>query len=329
MAKVATEFGRRRGPLVPPLHQPGVRAGSPDTMPKGLFIRLLILLAVAAGCGQGAGVDGLQVLRHTREIVRHGPHPPGSEAQRKAGEYIAGQLGALGLQVDTHTFRSVTPRGRLRMANVRGILPGRDERVLILASHYDSKFYDTFEFVGANDGASTSGLVLELARVLVEKNSTGLTLWFVFFDGEEAVGETWTSADSLYGSREFVKREKARGNLRKIGAMILLDLVGGKDLRLFREGYSTPWLNEIIWDQASRLGHERIFRPSGRGSHIEDDHLPFLRAGVPAVDLIDLSYAHWHKPSDTLDKLSAPNLEVVGEVVLASLPEIARRVKRK
>ncbi len=297
-------------------------------MSRGLLIRLLTLIAVAAGCGQGAGVDGLQVLRHTREIVRHGPHPPGSEAQRKAGEYIAGQLEALGLQVDTQTFRPVTPRGRLRMTNIRGILPGSDERVLILASHYDSKFYDEFEFVGANDGASSSGLVLELARVLVEKNPTGLTFWFVFFDGEEAVGGTWTSADSLYGSREFVKREKNRGSLRNVGAMILLDLVGGKDLRIFREGNSTPWLNGIIWDQASRLGHTRIFRPSGRTS-VDDDHIPFLRAGVPAVDLIDLNYAHWHKPSDTLDKLSGPNLEVVGAVVLASLPEIARRVKRK
>ena len=296
-------------------------------MSKGLFIRLLTPLALAVCCGQGAGVDGLQVLRHTREMVRHGPHPPGTEAQRRVGEYIAGQLEALGLQVDTHTFRAVTPRGRLRMTNIRGILPGRDERVLILASHYDSKFFDTFEFVGANDGASSSGLVLELVRVLTQDNPTGLTFWFVFFDGEEALGE-WSSADSLYGSREFVKRERDRGNLRNVGAMILLDLVGGKDLRIFREGNSTPWLNGIIWDQASRLGHERIFRPSGRTS-IDDDHIPFLRAGIPAVDLIDLNYAHWHKPSDTLDKLSGPNLEMVGAVVLASLPEVARQLKRK
>ena len=296
-------------------------------MSKGLFIRLLTPLALAVCCGQGAGVDGLQVLRHTREMVRHGPHPPGTEAQRRVGEYIAGQLEALGLQVDTHTFRAVTPRGRLRMTNIRGILPGRDERVLILASHYDSKFFDTFEFVGANDGASSSGLVLELVRVLTQDNPTGLTFWFVFFDGEEALGD-WSSADSLYGSREFVKRERDRGNLRQVGAMILLDLVGGKDLRIFREGNSTPWLNGIIWNQASRLGHTRFFRPSGRTS-IDDDHLPFLRAGIPAVDLIDLNYAHWHKPTDTLDKLSGPNLEVVGAVVLASLPEIARQLKRK
>ena len=296
-------------------------------MSKGLFIRLLTPLALAVCCGQGAGVDGLQVLRHTREMVRHGPHPPGTEAQRRVGEYIAGHLEALGLQVDTHTFRPVTPRGRLRMTNIRGILPGRDERVLILASHYDSKFFDTFEFVGANDGASSSGLVLELVRVLTQDNPTGLTFWFVFFDGEEALGD-WSSADSLYGSREFVKRERDRGNLRQVGAMILLDLVGGKDLRIFREGNSTPWLNGIIWNQASRLGHTRFFRPLGRTS-IDDDHLPFLRAGIPAVDLIDLNYAHWHKPTDTLDKLSGPNLEVVGAVVLASLPEIARQLKRK
>ena len=296
-------------------------------MSKNLIFRLMPLMALAVCCGQGAGVDGLQVLRHTREIVRHGPHPPGSEAQRKVGEYIAGQLEVLGLRVDTQTFRPVTPRGRLRMTNIRGILPGPDERVLILASHYDSKFFDTFEFVGANDGGASSGLVLELARVLVRDNPTGLTLWFVFFDGEEAL-RTWTSADSLYGSREFVKREQDRGNLRQVGAMILLDLVGGKDLRIFRDTNSTPWLNQIIWDQASRLGHTRIFRPSGR-TNAQDDHLPFLRAGIPAVDLIDLNYAHWHKPSDTLDKLSGPNLEVVGAVVLASLPEIARRVKQK
>lgn len=296
-------------------------------MSKGLFIRLLTLLAVAVCCGQGAGVDGLQVLRHTREIVRHGPHPPGTEAQRRVGEYIAGQLEALGLQVDTHTFRPVTPRGRLRMTNIRGILPGPDERVLILASHYDSKFFDTFEFVGANDGGASSGLVLELARVLVQHNSTGLTLWFVFFDGEEALGE-WSTADSLYGSREFVKREGDRGILSNVGAMILLDLVGGKDLRIFRDGNSSPWLNGIIWDQASRLGQERIFRSTGRTSAV-DDHIPFLREGIPAVDLIDLNYSHWHKPTDTLDKLSQSNLEVVGAVVLASLPEVARQVKRK
>ena len=295
-------------------------------MTKGLLIRLLTLLAAAVCCGQGAAVDGLQVLRHTREIVRHGPHPPGTEAQRKVGEYIAGQLEVLGLQVDTQPFRPVTPRGRLRMTNIRGILSGSDERVLILASHYDSKFYDTFEFVGANDGGASSGLVLELARVLVQDNPTDLTFWFVFFDGEEALAE-WTSADSLYGSREFVKREGDRGNLSKVGAMILLDLVGGKDLRIFRDRNSTPWLNKIIWDQASRLGHTRIFRPSGH-TNADDDHIPFLRAGIPAVDLIDLNYAHWHKPTDTLDKLSQSNLEVVGAVVLASLPEVARQVKR-
>lgn len=296
-------------------------------MTKGLLIRLLTLLAAAVCCGQGAGVDGLQVLRHTREIVRHGPHPPGTEAQRKVGEYIAGQLEGLGLQVDTQPFRPVTPRGRLRMTNIRGILSGSDERVLILASHYDSKFYDTFEFVGANDGGASSGLVLELARVLVRDKPTDLTFWFVFFDGEEALAE-WTSADSLYGSREFVKREGDRGNLSKVGAMILLDLVGGKDLRIFRDRNSTPWLNKIIWDQASRLGHTRIFRPSGH-TNADDDHIPFLRAGIPAVDLIDLNYAHWHKPTDTLDKLSQSNLEVVGAVVLASLPEVAGHVKRK
>jgi Zn-dependent M28 family amino/carboxypeptidase len=296
-------------------------------MSKAFLIRLLPLMAVAVCCGQGAAVDGLQVLRHAREIVRHGPHPPGSEAQRKVGQYLVRQLENLDLRVDTHTFRAVTPRGRLQMTNVRGILPGREERVLILASHYDSKFFDTFEFVGANDGASSSGLVLELARILAQDNPTGLTFWFLFFDGEEALGK-WTTADSLYGSRAFVKREGELGNLRHVGAMILLDLVGGKDLRIFREGNSTPWMNRIIWKQASRLGHTRIFRPSGRTA-IEDDHIPFIRAGIPAVDLIDLNYAHWHKPSDTLDKLSGPNLEVVGAVVLASLPEIAREVKRR
>ena len=299
----------------------------------GKVLRLLILplLSLSLNCSQGPKesvdenrVDGSRILKHAEQIVSHGPHPPGSEAQRAAGAYIRQVLETQGLEVDTHTFYPVTPRGRLEMVNIRGVMPAQGDQVLILASHYDSKFFNSFEFVGANDGASSSGLVLELARLLVLDNPTDLNFWFVFFDGEEALG-TWTSADSLYGSREFVEKERG---LQDVGALILLDLVGGADLTIRQEQHSTTWLNRIIWAQAARMGHTDIFLESGTFG-IEDDHIPFLQVGIPAVDLIDPTYAHWHKPSDTLDKLSGSNLEVVGEVVLASFPEIARELKQR
>ena len=290
-----------------------------------LFLLLLILSSGCSRVGTSADIDevnGENTMRHIEKIVSYGPHPPGSEAQKKVGAYIVDQLKSSNLEVQTHTFEPVTPHGHLQMTNIWGVVNGKRDQVIILASHYDSKYFENFPFVGANDGASSSGLLLELARILAKRNRTDFTLWFVFFDGEEALLE-WTSADSLYGSREFVKMLKRSNQLNTISALILLDMVGEKDLLFYKDGFSTAWLKNIIWMKAAELGHDDIFKTWGSVS-VQDDHIPFVEEGIPVVNIIDLNYAYWHTSKDTPDRLSAENLEIVGNVVLASLPEIMR-----
>jgi len=292
-----------------------------------LFAALLLLFSFSClgTSAQTGRVDPEQVMRHVEKIVSYGPHPPGSQAQKEVGRYIAEQLQSHGLEVHTHAFHPVTPLGRREMNNIWGVVEGKEDSVIILASHYDSKYFEDFSFLGANDSGSSSGLLLELARILKQENPTDYSLWFVFFDGEEAFFD-WTSADSLYGSREFVRMLKGRGQMGKISTLILLDMVGEKDLVLRQDFNSTQWLNQIIWDKGRQMGYGNIFQ-SRASTGAQDDHLPFAQEGIPVVDIIDLDYAYWHKKEDTLDKLSTDNLRIVGDVVLASLPEIAKRLK--
>ena len=294
------------------------------------------LFALCFACSSGAAevdqVSGARALHHVEQVLSFGPHPPGSEAQKKVGAYIEETLDSLGLEVRSHAFRPATPKGRLEMRNIWAVLPGKRANVILLASHYDSKLFEGFRFVGANDGGSSTGLLLELARVLALNNPREYSIWFAFFDGEEAI-QHWTATDSLYGSREFVNLHKRNGQLHTISAMILLDMVGGADLRLRRETHSTSWLNDLIWDRAAEMGHGDVFQRAGRFTVSGDDHMPFLKEGIPAVDLIDMNYMRpggpWHSPADTLDKLSAQNLQIVGRVVLSSLPEIARFLSQR
>ncbi|MFQ5739377.1 MAG: M28 family peptidase [Acidobacteriota bacterium] len=300
---------------------------SRGTGPHLTLVFLLVLL-VFPGCAAVSGeqphVTPERVMNHLERIVGYGPHPPGSPAQKQVGLYILQQLKSYGLPVHTEAFEPLTPKGPLEMINIWGVAKGEKTSVIILASHYDSKLFDNFRFVGANDGGSSTALLLELARVLANNNPTRHTLWFVFFDGEEAI-EEWTPQDSLYGSREFVRALRRQSRLSSVAAMILLDLVGGKDLRLFQDVNSTGWLRSIIWKRAQREGYSNIFQPTGTTA-AEDDHMPFAAAGIPVVDIIDLRYAHWHQAGDTLDKLSAENMAVVGDVLLGALAEIGRRL---
>ncbi len=300
--------------LLRPLKRPSARLSRPHLAAAGVAF----LAACAAISGDVPQIDGARALEHAREITRHGPHPPGSEAQTRVGLYLVEQLTSYGLEVRTDAFTASTPLGNREMVNIWGVLAGRSSEAILIASHYDSKYFEEFRFLGANDGAASSGIVLEMARTLAPKPMQ-YSLWFVFFDGEEAFGE-WSSSDGIYGSRRFVDKLRRSSDLNEVRAMILLDLVGAEDVRLYRESNSTDWLKSIVWEQAAAMGHDRIFAPEGYTA-AEDDHMPFIRAGIPAIDIIDLRYAHWHRPTDTLDKLSAPNMAVVGNVVLASLPK--------
>ena len=280
------------------------------------------VLALAMGVGQAQApapplrVDGAAALRHVERLVAIGPRVAGSPGGERARAYIVGELRRIGVEAEVQSFEAATPHGRLRMANLIARLPGRRAEVIVLAGHYDTKLFNSFRFVGANDGGSSAGLLIELARRLA-KAPREYTLWIVWFDGEEA-RETWTTTDSLYGSRYLAAELERAGRLPQ--ALVLLDMIGDRDLNIRRDTYSTPWLTDILWASAARLGHARYFLNDPMP--VEDDHAPFLKAGVPAALLIDFDYPPWHTADDTLDKVSSRSLAVVGDVVLEALPTI-------
>jgi hypothetical protein len=267
--------------------------------------------------------DGARAFEHLRRVVAIGPRPAGSEALQRTRAYIAAQLTSLGLDVEEQAFEAATPLGPVTMVNLRALVPGRDSSGgrLIVAGHYDTKLFKEFAFVGANDGGSSTAFLIELARVL-RGRTNALPVELLFLDGEEAVVE-WEGTDHTYGSRHYVDVARRNGTLKDIRALVLVDMIGDRDLRVLREANSTPWLTEIIWAAAQRLKKPEFVSES---TPIEDDHAEFLAAGVPAVDIIDLDYAAWHTPEDTLDKVSAESLQTVGDVLMAALPEIERRL---
>jgi len=283
-----------------------------------------LLLALSLGATDAAEkFDGGAALKHAERLVAIGPRVAGSPGAARARDYIVGELKKLpGAQVQVKAFEADTPHGRLKMANVVAMLPGRRSDVIMLAGHYDTKLFKEFRFVGANDGGSSAALLLELARRLAGA-PRDYTYWLVWFDGEEA-REQWTARDSLYGSRRLAA-ELARDK-RLPRAMILVDMIGDRDLSIRRETHSAGWLTEIVWDAAARLGHGRHFLRDTLP--VEDDHVPFLTLGVPATLLIDFDYPPWHTAEDTLDKLSAQSLGVVGEVVLEALPSVEHYLTR-
>jgi hypothetical protein len=285
---------------------------------------LVAVAAVGAAGATGGRVsagpppafDGAAALRHVERLVAIGPRPAGSPGAAQAREYIVAQLRKAGVAPRVEGFDADTPHGRLRMANVVGVVPGRRPDVILVAGHYDTKAFQDFRFVGANDGGSSTGLLLELARQL-GRDRREFTYWVAFFDGEEA-RETWTATDSLYGSRRMAADLRGAGRLPR--AVIVADMIGDRDLAIRREALSTPWLTELVWAAARRLGHGAHFLPQTMA--VEDDHAPFLRLGVPAALLIDFDYPPWHTAEDTLDKVSAPSLAIVGQVLLEALPAV-------
>jgi glutaminyl-peptide cyclotransferase len=203
---------------------------------------------------------------------------------------------------------------------VAGTLGGTRADRIVFAGHYDTKLFHDFRFVGANDAGSSTAFLLELARALKGRKNL-FTIEFLFLDGEEAFDPVkWEGNDHTYGSRYYVEAAQKAGTLKSLRALILVDMIGNRDLRIKRETNSTAWLTDLIWASAKRL---KIGQFTDAASPVEDDHLPFLEAGVQAVDIIDLdNYPYWHTAEDTLDKCSARSLQAVGDVVLDALPRI-------
>ncbi len=279
--------------------------------------------------------DGARAFAHVRKMVELGPRPAGSKELARTREYIIGELKSDKLKITTDEFVAATPVGKRKMVNVIAELPGASSDFIIISSHYDTKPFKEFRFVGANDGGSSTGVLLELARVLANTpQQNRLSYRFVFFDGEEAFCREWDECgkpgapDNTYGSRHYLAHLKGKNELKNLRALILLDMIGYQRLELGRDTTSTPWLLDAVWQTARETGHGDVFvaRAEGVGG---DDHEAYLQVGVPALDLIQLSnYPYWHKATDTLDKISAQSLQTVGEVVQASLPRIEESLSK-
>lgn len=273
--------------------------------------------------------DGARAFEHLKAQVAIGPRPAGSAGIRQTRAYLTRQIAAMGLTVREQPFVATTPLGQVEMVNLIVTLPGRRTDRLLFTGHYDTKLFKDIVFVGASDGASSAAVLVELVRALKDRPRE-FTYEFVWFDGEEAMVEWDLDRDSTYGSRYYVQAARDAKALTSIKAMILVDMIGHKDLRIERDSYSAPWLTDIIWDAAKRLGHGGIFLD--QMTTVEDDHVHFVRAGIPSVDIIDLNHfidrGHWHTAGDNLDAVSERSLQIVGDVLLASIPGIEQYVAR-
>ncbi len=263
--------------------------------------------------------ESSRAWEHLRQLVALGPRPSGSPALEQARKYIKDQLASLGLAATEQTWDEQTPIDKVKMTNLSVVIPGARKERIVFAGHYDTKLFREFRFVGASDGASSAAFLLELARVLHARKNA-FTIELLFLDGEEARLKEWQGTDNTYGSRHYVELAKRDGSIATIKAMVLVDMIGDRDLDIRRDDNSTPWLTDIIWSAARQKTLDDYFIADS--TRIEDDHLPFLAAGVPAVDVIDLDYDAWHTAKDNLDAVSARSLQVVGDVLLAALPSI-------
>jgi Zn-dependent M28 family amino/carboxypeptidase len=305
----------------------------PSESHKKLFIAVFALI-LAAPCGLGvlaleaspsvqpAEFNGNRAFEDLKRLVAFGPRPAGSGALAKSRDWIIRQVKDAGCEVQQDAFTASTPDGNIPMVNLIAKIPGTSPDVIMIAGHYDTKRFADFKFVGANDGASSSAFLVESAGELCRKKNP-LTTWLVFFDGEEAV-QHWSATDSTYGSRHLEAKLASSGELSRIKAMILVDMIGDSHLDIRRDMNSTPWLTNLVFRTADRLGYSRYFLD--QNTAIEDDHNPFVDAGVSAVDIIDLDYGpnngYWHTAQDTVAHCSAASLTIVGQVVMETLHEL-------
>jgi glutaminyl-peptide cyclotransferase len=265
--------------------------------------------------------SGEKALAHVQRLVDLGPRPPGSDALEKSRDYIDNQLRVVGWQVTRQAFTDDTPRGKVRFVNLiaRFSTQAKNAPSFLLCSHYDTKTFDTIRFVGANDGGSSTGLLLELARVLAQHPNLAAKAELVFFDGEEAY-EKFSETDGLYGSRYFA-RQLGRGGPKQFRGGLLFDMVGDRSLDVTLPTDSPAELARDIFASAEALKLRSYFTYLDR--ELIDDHTPLNAIGVPTLDVIDFDFAWWHTAGDTMDKLSAQSLQIVGSVAAYYLSEFA------
>ena len=324
-----------------------------------LAVVLIIALAVTAACTKGDAVaasaapksealeataapqaatpdsaplphiDAKRAFEYTREVTAFGPRYMGNENHKKLERYIVDHL--KGEQVEDDAFTADTVEGKFPVRNIIAKFPGTKEGIIVIMGHYDTNYpLRNIGYVGANDGGSSTAILLEFANQLRgglrDKKRDGYSVWLVWTDGEEAV-KTWTATDSLYGTRHLAEKWEKDGTLKKIKALMVMDMIGDADLNIDRDLNSAPWLLDLIYAAAERLGDQSHFY--ARQAPLEDDHLPFVKRGVPCADVIDLDYGYnnvfHHSPQDTMDKVSAKSLQIVGDTIMETVHMLDRR----
>ena len=265
-------------------------------------------------------IDAARAMQYTKDIVAFGPRYDGSKAIDQVRAYIKNKL--KGDQVEEDSFVAETSIGKVPMRNIVAKFPGAKDGIIVIASHYETNYWlKNTKFVGANDGACTSALLLAIADQLRGKKLEGYSVWLSFLDGEESMTKEWHTDDALWGSRHLAQKWQADGSSKKIKAFLLADMIGDADLNITRAANGTPWVEDLVLQAATRLGYQSYFFADT--IDIEDDHLPFIRIGVPVADIIDINYGYnnsfHHTTEDTVDKLSVKSLQISGDVILETI----------
>lgn len=288
-----------------------------------VFSALVLALSIGTqGEAHARDFSGKEAYDFTSRAVALGPRPDGSVAIDKLRAMIKQELMKRGCEIISDSFTAQSPEGPLKMENIIAKFPGKSGKAIAISGHYDTKKLPNF--VGANDGGSSTGTLLELAAALQGRPRID-DVYLVFFDGEEAVRPEWAGLDNTYGSRHLAEKWSADGTNRRLKALINVDMTGDKNLKLIYDENSTASLRKLVWDVADSLGYSGAF--PRQPTSMEDDHISFIKAGVRAVDLIDSDSmsTFWHTPQDTMDKLDPHSFEVVGNVVMKSIGELEQQ----
>lgn len=305
--------------------QPAPTEASAPSQPASPAVEPASITASSTANLPTPNIDGNHVMQYVKDVVAFGSRPPGSAAHAKLEQFILSKL--KGVNVEQDKFTAQTPAGKFPINNIIAKFPGKKDGIIVVAGHYDTNYPLPKTYVGANDGGSSTALLLALADELREgKVRDGYSVWLVWTDGEEAFVK-WTATDSLYGTRQLAQKWQQDGTAKNVKAFILVDMIGDADLDIQRDTNSTPWLTDLVYKAASNLGYQSHFFQQTIG--IEDDHLPFARIGIPVIDLIDFTYGYnnvfHHTPEDTIDKLSPQSLAITGDVVMESIELLDQR----
>lgn len=292
-----------------------------------LMVSSVLVVTAVASISLHDAFNSQQAYAYTAEIAGFGERWPGSPGHRKTENIIRQVLQKDGARIESDDFVASTPRGPIPVHNIIGkfnVSTNAKQRIFVLAGHYDTLFKPGF--VGANDGASSTAILLAFADALAHQK-TGMQIWLVWTDLEEAVHD-FKGNDGLYGSRHLARKLKANGSVSRIRGLFLLDMIGDKELNVARETGSSSSLQVFIAQAADQLGYAGYFFKYD--ANIIDDHVSFIKVGVPAVDVVDAEYGRMgpgfdsmgefhHANADTMDKVSQHSLEVVGRTILLTV----------